>query len=141
MKLKTLLASLVLASSISAGATNLVMVMESDQGIRLVVDSDSFVAVPADDKTPLIAARFSYVKDGEFTTPFAYVTEVASCKTRNGPLYYRVQEGNTWITKQKYFWSANGNKMYDAAGNALCDILEVRIQESSPSKHKSKSEI
>jgi hypothetical protein len=131
MKFKSILAATLLATSLTASATNWVMVTESQEA-RLLVNSDSFTTVKGDDGTLLIAAQFSYVKDGTMSPAIAYVTELNACRTRNGVLYGRAFENGAWVTKNTYFWSVNGNKLYDGAGNALCDILSVRVRESSP---------
>lgn len=142
MKLKTILASILLTTALAAQAENWVMVSESDQNVRLLVDSDGFTSAKGDDGTPVIAAPFTFFSaDGQRTPTFAYVTTVTSCRTRNGILLYRTLENNAWVTKQTYFWSVNGKKMYDVAGNALCDILDVRMKEAIPTAKKSKTDI
>ena len=128
MKIKPLIVSCLLTLGSLANATNIVMVSETNDGTRLVVDSDSFI-IQKDNNISFIGAQFAYVTEGEFSTPFAFVTEVNACRNRNGLIHYRVLENNAWVTRNKYFWSSAGTKMFDRAGESLCDILDVRVRE------------
>lgn len=129
MKLKKFLASTLLTVSLAANANNWIMVQEADNGNRLIVDIETFMVTKGDDNTPLVAAIFSYVEDGKLGEPFAFVTDLKSCTTRNGLIHHRMYDGVKWNTVQRYFWSKNGRKMYDAGGMALCDMLEVKVRQ------------
>ena len=134
--IKTLVLSLLFAASSAMAVENWVSVQDAANGDRLLVDSETFSPTKGDDGTVFIAAAFRFVSDGELSTPFAYVTEASTCIKSGGLLYYRTRENGQWVTKGRYWWAKNGSKMYDAGGQALCDILRVRIKENAEDKPK-----
>lgn len=150
MKLKNLLtATAIVTSTLFTPATsmaeeNWVFLSEStESGDRLVVDSESF-SFTKDEKdanSPVyIAARFK-MGDLNGGRPFALVTPAKSCSNMQGDLWFRVFKNNEWVTKETYFWAKNGKKIYDNGGEALCAIMDVRIQEYEQKKKDSKSKI
>ena len=132
-KLASLVFSLAMTLPAHAGE-NWVSVLDSTDGARLLVDSDSFNPAKSDDEKIIIGAMFKFVSEGEPGPVFVYITEASSCNQNGGPLLYRAWENNAWVTKKKFWWSVNGSKMFDGAGRVLCDILNVRIKESSSKK-------
>ena len=117
---KGLLALSLACAAMAAQAENWIMIQETDTGARLLVDVDSYKAIKGDNGAPFAAALFRFFKDGEAGEPFAYVVDTASCKNMNGTVYSRILENNKWVTSGKYWWSKNGNKMYDSGGEILC---------------------
>ena len=107
----------------TASAENWSLVKESNQGARMLVDIDSFTLdAKADDGTPLIAAKFRYVYNGNILDPFVFVTYQASCTNNNGAMYSRSFKNNEWVTTETYWWSASSERMYDHAGKFMCDV-------------------
>lgn len=120
---RILLALSLSCAVIAAHAENWTMVQESDNGSRLLVDIDSYRNnTKGDDGTIFVAAMFRFFSNGEAGSPFLYITEADSCKRMNGTLYSRKWENGKWVTTDKFWWSKNGSKMYDSAGELLCDV-------------------
>jgi hypothetical protein len=137
--MKKVLGALALSMSMAASAENWVAVMDATDGTRMLVDSDSWI-VGKDDKNPnspyYAMAMFKFAGEGKIGDSFVYVTEVKSCDKGRGELVYRARNGDKWETKATYWFEADGHKMYDAGGKALCDIFWVRAREMKEDKAK-----
>lgn len=128
--MKKILLGLLLVSTTVFAEPNWVVVTDSDNGTRMFVDSESFAPSTGDGGAMFIAAQFKFFSNGEFGRTMAYVTEMNSCEKQSGILYQREFINSKWVTASKRWWDKNGNKMYDRAGTALCDILNVRLAET-----------
>jgi hypothetical protein len=117
--------------AIPAKAEDWVMVMEADVGTRLLVDFDSFGVQKWPDATSpkkqniWLSAKFIYYgKDGA-NPAFVYTTKYDSCKSGNGELVHQEWNGTAFANKNRYWWSTEGLKMYDAGGLALCALARA----------------
>jgi hypothetical protein len=133
--MKKLFTSALLLVTMAASATNWQAIQDSDDGSRLLMDSDSYAEGKADDGTATLAGKFRYFVSGEMRPEAAYVVFTDSCKAGNGLLFMRTYDGEKWVTANKYWWAKNGSKMYDVIGNFLCDVHKLR--EALPTKSKS----
>lgn len=116
--------------SLSSYAANWMMITEGQSGSRLLVDTETF-SIQKDNNIPFVGALFRFFDSNEgYSTPFAYVIEMSSCRNRNGRLLVRARENNVWVTKQEFFFSAGGTKVYDKGALFLCDTLEYMAKES-----------
>jgi hypothetical protein len=120
--MKRVLAMLAMTCAFSvAQAESWILVQESDSGSRLLVDVDSYKRdIKGDDGTTFAGALFRFFIKGEAGAPFAFLVETESCKSMNGQLISRKWENGKWVTTEKYWWSKDGNKMYDSGGTLLC---------------------
>ena len=140
MKKSIIAACAALALTAVAHAENWIMVMEATEGVRLLVDIDSFGAKqwpnPTDATQPVlwIAAKFVYYDTNGAGLPFIYTTKFDSCKSGNGELVYQEWDGKNYANKTRYWWSTDGKKMYDAGGVSLCTIAKAV---AAPAKQKS----
>lgn len=140
MKKSIIAACAALALCAVAHAENWIMVMESKEGARLLVDVDSFGAKQwpdADASKPAvlwIASRFMFYGPDGAGQPFIYTTKFDSCKTGNGELVFQEWDGKNFASKSRYWWSNDGQKMYDAGGITLCAIAK---EVAAPVKQKS----
>jgi hypothetical protein len=124
-----------------AHAANWIMVDETDDGIRMLVDVDTWrlTKQSENDDDITAAAMFRFVtSDGKLQKPFAYVNYVKSCASGNGELFMRDYDGTSWSTTTKHWWSRGGSKLYDRAGAALCDIFKVRLEAHRKSENSEK---
>jgi hypothetical protein len=136
--MKKLFISLLSIVAISVSAQeNWVIVEDSTDGqTRLIVNSESFTANK--DKTvkdsPIqIGAMFRTFNDGVLSE-FVMITNVESCKNNGGEITVRKLDEGKWKTTGKFFWVTTGKRLYDSAGQALCIILEVRLDEQRGKK-------
>ena len=133
-------AAALLSTQNSLAGENWVMVKESDDGVRLLVESEGFTQT-VDNGIALIAAKFRTIEaDNKNNIPVAFVTRVESCNNLNGELFARSwsETNKRWETITTYWWSGDGRKLYDAAGVTLCRILAVRIKEAESKKINTK---
>lgn len=92
-----------------------------DGNSRLLIDAQSIGSgIPDDGKEPLVYALFRYFANGEMQEPYVYVTFAESCVNGQGVLFRRKNIEGKWVTDKKYWWSTDGDKMYDVIGNILC---------------------
>ena len=133
--MKKLLIAAALMTALSASAANWIRIADGDD-VRLIMDLDTFTAAKADDGTPLVAAVFQFVKGGQPNGGFAYLTAIESCPAGGGQLWARrfIEKDGSWETVGNYFWSADGGRLYDFAGMALCATLRNKIEQNSPQK-------
>ena len=129
-----------LALTAIAHAENWIMVMESKDGPRLLVDVDSFGGKQWPDLTDasksnvwLFAKFMYYNNESGAGEPFVFTTKFDTCKTGNGELVYQAWDGKNFANKGRYWWSADGQKMYDAGGLALCALAKGAV---APDKQK-----
>ena len=137
--MKKLLIAAALMTALSANATNWIRIADGNDDVRLIMDADTFAPATADDGMPLIAAIFQYVKAGEPSGGLAYVTPISACKSGGGQLWARTFKDGVWTTNANYFWSADGLRLYDFAGGALCVMLKAKMEQNAPQKPASKS--
>jgi len=127
--MKKIILAAALAVSFAAHAESWVMVQEAENGARLLVDVDKFVAnkdTMANGPEIYLAAPFKYFMNGKSTDAVAFVIDRETCKMREGPLVKRTWDGKAWVTVETYWWSSSGTKMYDSAGQALCELYRIR---------------
>ena len=141
MKKSIVAGCIALALTAVAHAETWIMVMEAKEGARLLVDVDSFGAKQwpnaADASKPgpiWIAARYMFYGPDGAGVPFIYTTALSSCKSGNGELVYQEWDGKSFANKGRYWWSSDGQKMYDAGGVTLCAIAK---EVTAPTKQKS----
>lgn len=137
--MKKMFVLLALVSSLATASEDWVFVVDSTDGVRLLIDSTSFLV--STDKTTknkqnnpfYVGARFKYVDpvtgDG---TPFAFVQNVNTCIANHGEILYREYQKGKWATAGRYWWDSNGTKMYDTAGQLLCEVLKEQIKLTRP---------
>jgi hypothetical protein len=101
-----------------------------DGSLRVLVDSESWT-ISKDGGNNYLVAQFRFVRDGVPGEPVVYITEAPSCVNRTGQLWQRAIRDGKWTTVNQYWWSKHGQKLYDSIGGALCDIFEVRMEEST----------
>lgn len=113
-------------------------IMLSDAGnTRLLIDTDSFRQTKDVDNIPIISALFKIVTDGKIGPPYGMITSTSSCKNNNGQLALRAYLNNNWETTNTYWWSGDGNRLYDYAGAALCVLYKGPTKsERSPAQMK-----
>ena len=130
-----------LALTAVAHAETWIMVKESTEGVRLLVDVDSFGAKQwpdgGDATRPVwwVAAKFMYYGPDGAGDPFIYTTRADSCKPGNGELVFQTWDGKNFANKARYWWSTDGQKMYDAGGVALCVMTKSALE--APTEQKS----
>jgi hypothetical protein len=130
---KILLALSLSCAVVAAQAESWILVQEADTGSRLLVDVDSYQRnIKGEDGTMFVGALFRFFDKGEAGEPFAFLVEAESCKSMNGSLTSRKWNGSKWVTTEKYWWSKDGNKMYDAGGTLLCGAYNKVRSESTP---------
>ena len=140
MKKSIITGCIALALTAVAHAENWIMVMDAKEGVRLLVDIDSFGAKnwpnPADASQQVLwlGARFMFYGPDGAGQPFIYTTKFDSCKSGNGELVYQEWDGKNFANKGRYWWSNDGQKMYDAGGVTLCAIAK---EVAAPTKQKS----
>lgn len=135
---KLLIASLLALSSLGAYAERWVPVIDGNSGNRLIVDVDSFTT-SVDEGTVYLVAIFRIVTNGEMGTDMVFLTDSGNCRGMSGTLFHRSKASGKWETVQKWWWSKHGTKLYDSAGETLCDILSVRIKEMNTKPSNSKT--
>ena len=142
MKKYIIAGCIALALSAVAHAENWIMVMESDNNVRLLVDVDSFGAKnwpsssDATKQIPWLFAKFMFYTSDGTGDPFLYTTKAESCNNGNGELVLQGWDGKNFATKNRYWWSKDGHKMYDSGGLALCALLKSNAS-TEPTKQKS----
>jgi len=130
----TLFAAAFFVIGTAQAAGNWQPIMDAKSGGRLIVDVDTvdFSIYDKNGKKALRAtATMQMLADGEIHEPFSAIIDVDECiKNQRGVLLNVYQDG----TVDKYFWHANGNKMYDAQAQWLC---AVTIEADRDNKNKS----
>lgn len=117
--------ALALTTLAAPAAEKWVHVLDGEDGTRMIVDVASFARAQGDEGATYIGANFRYVSDGKINPVFIFVTELASCKSGAGELYARVLRDGRWVTRDTYFWSQSGTKLYDHGAQALCTLLSA----------------
>ena len=122
MKKSIIAAIAAMALSCAAYAEDWIMITESSTGVRLLVDVDSYRVQTWTGPNEWLSAKFRYFGEGSSGTPFIYTTRRDACRTGNGELVYQQWDGTRFANTDMYWWSNSGQKMYDAAGVALCAL-------------------
>lgn len=122
--IKYIIAGLLVTSI--AHAENWTMVTDSNSGTRLVADVDS-VKFDKYNKGNSQGHRamvtMQYVT-GEYTEPFLVIIDIDECiQKKSGVLVSKRGD-----SQQIYFWTNEGNKMYDAQGQWLCGFTIGSIE-------------
>ena len=119
-------AVLVTALLVSAMATaeNLQLVEDAANGTRLLVDTDSVKLTPysrnSTDDSIAISARMVYYGANNDVVEFITGIDAEDCLTKSGGTIVNIYPDKS---QSSYFWSASGNKLYDAQGQWLCSVF------------------
>lgn len=123
--MKKVIALLALSlASLSVMAQGWVLVDETKDGQRLLVKKGSITTGVNKNSSPWVGGDFAITNNGEIAAQFYMVTLVQTCVDGGGELIAGVDEN----TRRKYWWSQNGDKMYDTAGRLLCAWLEAELK-------------
>ena len=118
--LRTVVLSLILLFTITAHAENWTVVTDSGDGVRLIADIDSVQLKEYNSgtkKSTGIFVNMQYVN-----TDFVFVSaiDVEECLLKQrGTLVNAYENGKS----NSYFWTVDGNKMYDAQGQWMCGVV------------------
>lgn len=130
--MRKFLAALALIPTVSYGA-NWKLIVDSTSGSRLLVDADS-VRIEKYKKsdgpsTQIYATMDMMDQTGE--TVFVSVIDAKECLNQNGGVLVLFYNDKSTAT---YFWSGDGNKMYDAQGQWLCGYLKGYLESNAKNK-------
>ena len=134
-------AVLVTALLVSAMATaeNLQLVEDATDGTRLLVDTDSVKLIPysrnSKDDSIAVSARMVYYGSNNDVSEFITGIDAEDCSTKGSGTIVNVYSDKS---QSSYFWSASGNKLYDAQGQWLCVVL-LKTMDMPAKQPKSKS--
>lgn len=124
-----------LLASTTASAENWQLIEDATNGIRLVVDVDSPMLTPYQNekeaKSIAVSALMAYIDNNE-SIQFVAGIDGDECVYKGAGTIINVFEDKT---KNKYFWSTNGTKLYDAQGQWLCRYLinyAVELEKKPP---------
>lgn len=119
-----------------ANAENWQIVDDTVSGsARLIINIDTLTLDEYDNGKNRIYSYFRIVTPDETLPQFAAVIDVDDClKRQSGIMYYVFEDG----TKKQYFWSHNGNKLYDSAGKYLCGYLVYSLFDKEKETNKGK---
>lgn len=120
--MKKLLVGVLAAVSLAATAQqNLIHIIDADDGDRLLMDVASFRVInDAETKTVFIGAKYHLFSNGDLQPAQTFFTTAATCGPMSGLLIRRDFANGEWKTGARYFWSKDGDKLYDAIGASLC---------------------
>lgn len=123
--MKKLIASVLLAISLSANAETWAPLVESLQGDKLIVDYESVVLTEyfKDTRTKswYMQANMYLV---ESNTSIVAKIDAKECVTKDSGTIVLSHDGTTYSK----FWNSRGNKMYDAQGAFLCLVTKRLLQ-------------
>ena len=129
--MKKLIALAVVSISFAVHAEQWIEIQRGSNGTKLFIDNETFEKFDNNLGVPFIIAEFSYTTDGKQDPRFSFITEAASCENGGGILGQIGIQNDEAVLEAKYKWSVDGRAMYDAAGKALCDILNSKQTKSS----------
>jgi hypothetical protein len=117
--LKVLVGALFVLSTSAAQAANWTRVVDSVNGVRLLIDKDSIkfsnYTKENGDVGHRVAGVVQFVKEG--SNPYTIVIDTDECLTNsNGVLISLYGDGINTTD----FWTLDGDKVYDAEGQFLC---------------------
>lgn len=129
MKRLVLLVTLLITSNLAL-AENWQLVEDSDEGARLIADVDSLKAelYQKDDKVrgTRISSIMRIVLTESITDSFIVAIDGNDCLAKQaGPVVNVLPSGKV----NTYFWSIDGNRMYDAQGQWLCAVFYKAVVE------------
>jgi len=104
-------------------------VSDSQDGTRLIVDINSITLDEYDTDKQRVYANMRYITPTEAHDPFITVIDAKECVTKQSGKMFNIYSNGD---KQEFFWSVDGNKMYDNQGKFLCLVLFKALD-----KHKS----
>ncbi len=120
--MKKIFTAVLAAASLSVAAQqNLIHIIDADDGDRLLMDVASFRVINDNEtKMVFIGAKYHLFSNGELQPAQTFFTTAATCGPMSGLLIRRDFENGQWKTGARYFWSKDGDKLYDAIGASLC---------------------
>jgi hypothetical protein len=135
--MKKIFTAILLATSLVASAADWRSVGDNKNGdARLLVDVQSLGVGVADKGVDLLVyGMFTFFSDGEVQEPYAFVVFAESCISGQGLLSRRKKVEGKWVTDKKYWWSTDGDKMFDTIGSTLCASLNKK---ETPHKQSNK---
>jgi len=127
---KTLVGFILSVLAITAVAEeNWQAVADSQDGTRLIVDINSITLDEYDANKQRVYANMRYISSTEAYDAFITVIDAKECVTKQSGTMFNIYSNGD---KQEFFWSVDGNKMYDNQGKFLCLVLFKALD-----KHKS----
>ena len=118
--LRTVVLSLALLFTITAHAENWLMVTDSDVGARLIADIDSVQIKEYNKGTKKGTGIFVNMQYVNANLIFVSAIDVEDCLLKQqGTLINAYPSGKA----DTYFWSIDGDKMYDAEGQWMCGVV------------------
>jgi hypothetical protein len=135
-----LISALMLAvTAVTAHAANWKVVTDSTAGARLLADVDTLEVQEYNNGSDSIGlsilVRMQYISNDLAGAMFSSAIDIEECLTRQqGTLVNSFGRGET----QKYDWSTNGVRMYDAQGQWLCSSAITLLQSSKDKTKLSK---
>lgn len=142
--LRNLLVVLGVVATTTANAENWQLLTDATNGVRMVVDVNSSKLTPYvkpdGAKSIAVSARMAYIDQTE-SLQFVAGIDGDECVYNGAGTIINIFPDQT---KNNYFWSAQGTKLYDAQGSWLCNYLIsfVEKQSNNPEvKQRSKPKI
>ena len=134
-----LAAASILVATVAQATPNWVMLTESEEGNRFLIDVSRYQA-STDGGTLFLGSLFRIAhSDGKFSDSFAFVIAAETCASASGLIQQRTfnEKTSRWETIRQYHWDDKGERFYDYAGAALCYMYK-KDKESAPIKNNSK---
>ena len=123
-----------LLASTTVNAENWQLIEDATNGIRLVVDVDSTRLTPYQKengaKSVAVSAQMAYVGEKESLNFIAGI-DGDECVYKGAGTIINIFPDRS---ENKYFWSAQGTKLYDAQGLWLCGYLIKYAEETEKKK-------
>ena len=133
---KLLIAVGILAITTTANAENWQLLTDAENGTRLVVDTDSIMLTPYNDvkgeKSIAVSAKMAYI-DSQESLQFISGIDGNECVYKGAGTIVNIFPDKT---KNGYFWSLKGSKLFDAQGSWLCEYLVRYADQVDKQKNK-----
>lgn len=130
--MKKLLVLAALCATSLAASAQWTFLLDSDDA-RLLVKNGSLSTGINSNGVPWASAVFSVFTNGELREEMHAVVAVESCANGGGELLTYTPATKA---RKKYWWSANGNKLYDGVGLFICLAVEEKFKEGNSDKSK-----
>jgi hypothetical protein len=127
--MKNLFFSFLIFLALSANASEkwYTVTKSSDGETILVVKPSTFSAHRDKDSGSSIGAIFRTIESDKISEYFIIVNS-RSCTENGGNILLRSKIGDSWENVAESSWAATGTTLYDASGQTLCAMLEMKLE-------------
>jgi len=139
--IRAIVTALLLLTATAVSAANWQLIQDSETGSRLIADLNSVDVTnyTKNEKTKELGIRahghMQIVEVNGSTGVFTAIIDVEDCIQRQaGPIVNLYSDG----TSNTYFWSYNGERLYDAQGRWLCAIVLIANEKVQKQRSKEK---